>query len=45
MASSRTVIGYYALNGQMCIKAHTALTAPYLQTPYEKNHYQWPNEE
>ncbi len=30
MAPSRTVIahGHYALNGQMCSKAHTTLTAP-----------------
>jgi hypothetical protein len=28
MAPSRTVIAHYALNGQMCSKAHTALTAP-----------------
>jgi hypothetical protein len=28
MAPSRTVIAHYALNGQMCRKAHTALTAP-----------------
>jgi hypothetical protein len=43
MALSRTVITHYALNGQMCSKAHTALTAPLvlhntkdLQTRYEK---------
>ena len=28
MALSRTVITHYALNGQMCSKVHTALTAP-----------------
>jgi hypothetical protein len=28
MAPSRTVITHYALNGQICSKAHTALTAP-----------------
>jgi hypothetical protein len=28
MAPSRAVIALYALNGQMCSKAHTALTAP-----------------
>ncbi len=28
MAPSRTVIVHYALNGQVCSKAHTALTAP-----------------
>ncbi len=27
-APSRTVIAHYALNGQMCSKEHTALTAP-----------------
>ncbi len=28
MVTSRTVIGHYALNGQMCSKVHTAVTAP-----------------
>jgi hypothetical protein len=28
MAASCTVIAHYALDGQMCSKAHTALTAP-----------------
>jgi hypothetical protein len=28
MAPSSTVIAHYAFNGQMCSKAHTALTAP-----------------
>jgi hypothetical protein len=53
MAPSGTVIADYALNGQMCSKAHTALTAPLVlhyiiqgfKMRNEKVRFQWPDAE